>query len=96
MKKKLFFIPAVCLLLFAGRAAAQSSSEADKSQSQTTVYTAEQVTIDARIPSAYQFLIGLCDLKDNVYYMPRTKFVELTEQQQNYVRNNSSLFVIKD
>lgn len=95
MKKKIFIISGVAMLLFAGGAYAQSSSETDKAQPQATV-TAEQVIIDSRIPSAYQFLIGLCELKDNVYYMPRTKFAELNEVQRNYILNNDSLFVIKD
>lgn len=96
MKKKIFIISGLAIFLVGERAFAQSSSESDKAQPQTTVYTAEQVTVDSRIPSAYQFMIGMCELKEGVYYMPRTKFTGLTESQQKYVRDNDSLFVIKD
>jgi hypothetical protein len=95
MTKKIFIISGMSILLFTGGAFAQSSSEVDKAQPATTL-SPEQIIIDSRIPSAYQFLIGLCEVKEGVYYMPKTKFAELTEPQQNYVRNNNSLFVIKN
>jgi hypothetical protein len=99
MKKKIFSISALAILACATESIAQSSSEIDKAQPGTTTAApvdVRQTITDSRIPSSFQFLIGLCEVKDAVYYMPRTKFEGLTEVQRNYVLNNPSLFVIKD
>lgn len=107
MISKLLVTSGICFLSMTSALSAQSSSEMDKANggpgntnATVSVVTAPadsvNAMIDPRVPSSLQFLIGLCELKDGVYYLPRTKFAELNEVQQHYVLNSDSLFVIKD
>jgi hypothetical protein len=83
-----------------GSAIVQSSGPAlvKASQPETTVTipTETMVTTAKSIPSSFQFLIEHCELKEGKYYLPKTTFLELTEQQQNYLTDHPTLFIIKD
>lgn len=58
------------------------------------VETSAPDNAELAVPSSFQFLIKDCELKENYYYLPEKKFLELTEQQQNYLLNNKTLFII--
>jgi hypothetical protein len=81
-----------------GSAIVQSSEpgliEAAKTEVNTT--TANETTSAKTIPSAFRFLIEYCELKEGKYHLPKTTFLELTEQQQNYLKDHPTLFIIKD
>lgn len=101
MKKKFLFACFVSFILAANTSSAQTSSqidEANKDQTNIVLSSADasEVIIDKEVPSAFQFLIAHCELKDGSYYLPQKKFIELTEQQQYYLRNNKTKFIIQE
>jgi hypothetical protein len=110
MRKHTIVFCAASFLLLAGSAVAQnapdlsgtSSIRAENIQSNQITTVIEPVlvkvdeTTEGKVPSALQFLIPFCEEKDGNYYLPKSKFLELTEQQQNGVNMNGSKFIINN